>query len=278
MYKARLCMNLSPANKVSYEEQIRLLKQVGFDGFFSGWGSDVDVSSLRRVADETGMIYHTIHAPHTYVDKLWYPDNKTDEAIEELIRCVRDCAEYDVPIMVLHAFKGFGMHEPTEHGVVNFGKIIREAEKLHVKIALENTEGEEYLATLLDAYKDSEYVGFCWDCGHEMCYNYRKDMLSVHGDRLICMHLNDNLGTRDYNGAITFHDDLHLLPFDGIGDWQDIVNRLNKWGYDGILTFEVKAKNQPGRHENDVYERMDTIEYFTEAYKRACRVAALKIK
>jgi len=275
MYKTRLCMGLSPAYGISYEEQIRMLSEIGFDGFFSGWSRDMDIATLRRTADEVGMVYQSIHAPFVGVHKLWHVNNETESMVANLIDCVRDCAKYDVPIMVVHAFIGFELHSPTPDGIANFERVVAEAARCGVRIAFENTEGEEYLAALMEHFRGNTSVGFCWDTGHEMCYNH-KDMLSLYGDRLICTHINDNLGTKDFNGKITSRDDLHLLPFDGIGDWRDITARMNAHGYDDFLTFELKVANQKGRHENDVYARMDIYDYFVEAYKRACRVAVMK--
>lgn len=180
--------------------------------------------------------------------------------------------------MVAHAFIGFLKHQPTQEGLENFERMVREAEKLGVRIAFENTEGEEYLAALMEHFRGNSTVGFCWDSGHEMCYNHSKDMLALYGDRLLGTHLNDNLGIRDYQGRITFLDDLHLLPFDGIADWQKIADRLNQHGFDGILTFELLNFSKPNRHENDAYQQMDIHEYLTLAYMRACRVAALKMR
>ena len=48
-------------------------------------------------------------------------------------------------------------------------------------------------------------------------------MLALYGEKLICTHLNDNLGIKDFEGKTTWHDDLHLLPFDGIADWNKIA-------------------------------------------------------
>ena len=180
--------------------------------------------------------------------------------------------------MVAHAFIGFTSHNPTAFGLKNFERVVAEAERLGVKVALENTEGEEYLAALMAHFAGCNAVGFCWDTGHEMCYNHSQDMLALYGDRLLCTHLNDNLGIRDFGGNITFIDDLHLLPFDGIADWADIASRLNRCGFDGILTFELNTKSKPNRCENDPYGRMDIRQYFTQAYMRACRVAALKAR
>ncbi len=160
----------------------------------------------------------------------------------------------------------------------NFSVVVDEAERLGVKIAFENTEGEEYLAYLMEVFKDRECVGFCWDTGHEMCYNHSTDMMALYGDRILCTHLNDNLGIKYFNGEIIFLDDLHLLPFDGVADWDDIVFRLNKYGFNDMLTFELNTISKPDRTENDFYGRMKINDYLTEAYKRACRVAMLKAR
>lgn len=276
MYKNKLCLGLLESLDLSFEEQIRLMKKTGFEAFFIGWNRELDMESVMAAAREEGMILQSIHAPYIKMADMWKETENTQNAIDELIACLADCQKYGAPIMVVHAFIGFENHEPTEFGLKSFEKVVCAAKEMGIKVAFENTEGEEYLAALMEYFEKDENVGFCWDTGHEMCYNYSKDMLALYGDRLLCTHLNDNLGIRDYEGKITWIDDLHLLPFDGAADWADIAARLNRHGYDGILTFELTTKSKPGRHENDVYGRMDPEEYITNAYIRACRVAMLK--
>ena len=275
MFKTKLCLALSSQFKIPYDEQIRLFKKIGFDGFFSGWEPGCDLGALRKVADEENMYFQSVHAPFTKMDHMWHPSDMTETAVTELIDCLRDCAKYNVPIMVTHVFIGFDRHEPTPFGIENYTRVVREAEKLGVKIAFENTEGEEYLAALMEHFKDSPAVGFCWDTGHQMCYNHSTDMMALYGKRLIGTHINDNLGCRDFGGKIFWHDDLHLLPFDGIADWNDVAKKIKESGFDGPLTFELNTLSKPDRHENDPYERMDIADYLTQAYIRACRVAAL---
>jgi len=275
MYKTKLCLGVSCLPGVAHEELIRLMRQVGFEGFFADWTPDYDPALLRRTAEETGMLFQSIHAPFGKMADMWKSTEITESAVSELIGCLRDCADNDVPLMIVHAFIGFDDHSPTPFGIDTFGRVVREAEKLGVKIAFENTEGEEYLAALMDAFRGCSSVGFCWDTGHELCYNYGRDMTALYGDRLMGTHLNDNLGIRDHGGRIFWHDDLHLLPFDGIADWQGIASRLNRSGFSGPLTFELSTRSKPDRHENDVYGRMSPVEYLTAAYMRACRVAAL---
>ena len=86
-------------------------------------------------------------------------------------------------------------------------------------------------------------------------------------------HLNDNLGVSRYDGKIFWTDDLHLLPYDGIADWDDNVERLKRAKRLSILNFELNIESKPDRHENDAYEQMSRVQYYTEAYKRACRIA-----
>jgi sugar phosphate isomerase/epimerase len=275
MYGCRLGLELHADMGLPLTEQIRLLRRTGFDAFFAYWDRNLDVAALRRIADEENMIFQSLHAPGGPLARhLWYESDETENSLQMLFCCLRDCAANGVPIMVLHSFYGFDLHAPTEQGLKNYGLVIDEARRLGVKIALENLEGEEYLAALLERFGGDPSVGFCWDVGHEMCYTHR-DLMAEHGKYIIATHLNDNLGASDFEGAPTGLDDLHLLPFDGIGDWRDIAARLNRWGYDDVLMFELKPGGQPGRHESDAYRRMSPEEFAASAYMRCCRVAAL---
>lgn len=273
MWKNSICLGTNSQFELSVTEQIRLFKEIGFDGFFTCYTNPIDAAEHRKVADETGMIFQSIHAPFDRMKEIW---EQGDKAVEELMDCLHVCAENKVPIMVVHPFVGFEDHTPSRTGLNNFEKVVREAERLGVKVAFENTEGEEYLAAIMEHFKDNPAVGFCWDTGHEMCYNHSKDMIELYGDRLIATHINDNLGIRDMNGKTTWLDDLHLLPFDGIGDWHGIADRLDRCGFEGMLTFELNRFSRPNRHENDSYKEMSVEKYLTLAYIRACRVAALR--
>ena len=276
MWNKTLCLSVNQQFGIPAEEQIKLMKTAGFDGFFVAWGENVDIDSCAALGKELGMIFQSIHAPFTKAADMWGDDEEAGEiALQEQLACLADCVKHNVPIMVVHAFIGFEDHNPTQKGLERFGKLVEAAEKTNVKLAFENTEGEEYLAALMNAFKDSDHVGFCWDTGHEMCYNHSQDLLAKYGSRLLGTHLNDNLGIKAYDGTITWLDDLHLLPFDGIVDWDDVVKRLHRWGFQGPLTFELNLKSKPGRHENDLYCEMPYARYVAEAYKRACRIAAM---
>ena len=256
-------------------EAVQLLKSIGFDAISPEWMPAGDHIAYLEAAKQAGMVVQSIHAPYEKAKDMWGSDEaKGEAAINELLSCLQDCASYGVPVMVAHAFIGFKDHTPTAQGLERFGTVVKEARRLGIKIALENTEGEEYLFALMEHFAGDETVGFCWDSGHEMCYNHSQDLLEKYGDRLLITHLNDNLGIRDFEGRITWLDDLHLLPFDGILDWDRAAERLRQADCPAILNFELNLRSKPGRHENDPYGQMTAEEYLTECYKRACRVAA----
>ena len=275
MWKQKLCLNCSKSFPLSVPEQLRLYKRIGFDGVFFPWSKDDPIDEWKAVADEVGLTVQSIHAPFNKIDALWRDDEERAKlALDELLACIHTCQELGVPIMVSHAFIGFRDHTPTEIGLKRFEIMVNEATKCGVKIAFENTEGEEYLAALMEHFKGNGTVGFCWDTGHEMCYNHSQDMLSLYGDRLIATHINDNLGIRDFDGEIIYTDDLHLLPFDGIGDWDGVAARLDRENFSDFMTFELKIASQNGRIDNVIYENMPFELWVAEAFKRACRVAA----
>ena len=201
MKNIKLALATSKSFGLPYDEQVVKIHEAGFDGFFTEWGSDIDCGACKNTGDSLGMIYQSIHAPFKNAKRMWHGTNEeADFAVKELINCVEDCAKLNVPLTVIHAFIGFEDHSPNEFGIENYCKVVKRANELGINIAFENTEGEEYLTALMDAFKAEKNVGFCWDTGHEMCYNHSKDMMALYGDRIFGTHINDNLGIKDFNG------------------------------------------------------------------------------
>lgn len=205
----------------------------------------------------------------------WSRDaQKSEPAKKELFNSLEICREYKIPVMVAHCWIGFDYKfEATEEGLKNYEEVVSRAEEYGIKIAFENTECEEYLFALMEHFEDNKAVGYCWDSGHEMCYNHFDDLLEKLDDRLVITHLNDNLGISRFDGKIYWTDDLHLLPYDGIADWDYNIERLKRSQRLDILNFELNINSKPERHENDLYTEMDLTRYFTEVYKRACKIA-----
>ena len=267
MWKQKIGISLAKAYPIAYTDVIKLIAKQGFDAVSPIWRPELNMDEIVDAARAEGLILQSLHAPFKNAAKLWSEDPTVSGlAVEELLEVLADCHRWNIPTMVLHTWIGFDYSDvPTEAGLENYGVIVKKAREYGIQLAFENTEGEEFLYALLDRFAGEEHVGFCWDSGHEQCYSRGQDLLAKLGDRLMMTHLNDNLGISRFDGRIHCYDDLHLLPFDGVIDWDDAVSRLKKARKQEILNY--------GRHECDCYEQMPLEQYFAECYKRACRVA-----
>ena len=273
MWNQKISMSIGNHYSMPTPDIVKLLACIGFDGISPEWNAEVDLSPVVDAAAQHGLGLVSIHAPFGGAANMWGTD-AADAAKSDLFGTLEACRRFSIPVMVVHNWIGFDYtFGDTAHGFANFGEVVEHAVKYGVKIAFENTEGDEYLYALMNHFNGNDTVGFCWDSGHELCYNHSRDLLADFGDRLLVTHLNDNLGISRYDGKTFWTDDLHLLPWDGIADWDDNIARLKRSRRLEYLNFELTTQSKPGRHENDCYARMSLEEYFTEVYKRACRVA-----
>ena len=267
----KLGINLMGGSGLSVDEHVALLKRIGWDGFFTGWDRE-KLDEYQTAAEKYNMIWQSIHAPFHQVRYMWNEGELGEQVTAELIECVEDCAAHNVPVMVIHPFIGFEEHDPTEAGLVNFGKIITAADELGVRLGFENVEGEEYLAAIFERYEGHPSLGFCFDTGHELCYNCGKDMLAQYGHALCHTHFNDNVGVTGKD--IFWTDDLHLVMGDGIADWAGIMRRIRETGYDGPLMCELSFSNKPDKHTHDGYATMGHEKFYEFALDRMKHIVA----
>ena len=62
MYRQKLCLGLLDGVAPG-AEQIPMLRDAGFDGFFSGWNDSTDLQVLKKIGEQAGMLYQSVHAP-----------------------------------------------------------------------------------------------------------------------------------------------------------------------------------------------------------------------
>ncbi len=263
----RLILGTDLGADLPFETLLSLIRKAGWDGVFTEWRENGGIRQYADAIRRQGLVYQSVHAPFGQVDRLWDPGEAGEQEVARQIACLEDCAANGVHLVIQHAIIGMEKCTPTPLGVARFGRIFDAAERCGVTVALENTEGECYLETLLRAYADRACVRFCIDTGHEMCYNYSQDLITKYGSQLICTHCNDNL--KITGETITGLDDAHMLPFDGLADWPDIAARLRRVGYQGDVTLEIWMQNAPGRHTHEIYADLDAEGFIALALERA---------
>ena len=275
MWKQKLGISLGNGYTLPTPQVVGIVADAGFDAISPEWDPKADLCAIVTAARERGLALQSLHAPFGKAADMWNPDPATHTpALAEVMAALEDGAKYHIPVLVVHTWIGFEYEFQADtlwFGA--FDRLVVRARELGIQVAFENTEGQEFLFSLMEHFAGQEAVGFCWDSGHELCYNHSMDLLARYGNRLLVTHLNDNLGISRFDGTTFWTDDLHLLPYDGIADWAGNVARLRQSRKLEYLNFELGLKSKPGRHENDCYGKLSLEEYFAEAYKRACRIA-----
>ena len=118
MWKQTLCLGTNVQFGIDEQQQIRLFHEAGFNAFFTGWNPEAPIEQNASLATEIGMIYQSLHAPFNKTDAMWGDDSdKGEEALIELLDCLRCCDRNGIPLMISHAFIGFFDHSPTQAGI-----------------------------------------------------------------------------------------------------------------------------------------------------------------
>lgn len=254
-------------------EVLKLLRAIGFDAVSPVWQRDGDLAEIVRHAREQSLTVQSLHGPVRGMPAVWSPDPEIFQPIlRDLLQSAIDCNRYEIPVLVIHPWNGveYTFRKDSLY-FAHFDTLVTLAEQENITIAFENLEGPEYLAALMERYRGSNAVGFCWDSGHERCYTPGWEFLSRYGHRLVMTHLNDNYGVTDPSGQLQGTDDLHLLPYDGNLDWPHTIDRLKQAKRQEILNFELKIRPKGDRCKTDLYSCLPLEEYFAQAYERACR-------
>ena len=273
----KIGFSLQTSYSAPMPEVLRMLRDLGVHAVSPVWKRDGDLERTTESAARCGLAIQSLHGPLRGLPAMWSRDRDCSSPIlQDFLDATDACAAYGIPVLVVHSWTGLEytfQKEALYFG--NFDVLVNHACKKGVQIAIENLEGPEYLAALMDRYRDCGFVGLCWDSGHERCYTPSRDFLKCYGDRLLMTHLNDNLGITDPNGILRGTDDLHLLPYDGTADWNNCINRLKTARPQEILNFEFKIRPKGDRCTTDLYSKLPLEQYLTAAYARASRVAAM---
>lgn len=250
----KIGMNL--LDSMPQQDCIKLMAELGFQATFTG---DFDEAYHYSVANDLakyGIEYETIHAPFNGINAMWGDDG--EQMYARLTHTVDMCALSGAGIAIIHLSSGDNAPSINEVGMSRFTRLVEYASKKGVKIAFENQRKIANLAWALETFKDSDNVGFCWDCGHEGCFTPGREYMPIFGNQLICTHIHDNMGI--YNG------DDHMIPFDGRLNFDKVADHLRKSGYNGSLMLEVFPIHK-------MYENMSPEAFITRAAKAVRRIA-----
>lgn len=246
--------------------RLRMIKEAGFDCFFPLYYDQEPIEAWAEDAAAIGLSLETVHPSFEHMNDMWLPGVAGDDYLSFLKTRINGCVRVGATICIMHVTIASQAPPVSRTGLERFHRLADYAAERGVRLAFENLEIPEHLHAVLG--DNPAFHGFCWDCGHNYSYTPTVDMMSIHGKRMLCMHVHDNFGMRT-PGFVTYHDDLHMLPFDGGLNWQGFAERIKASGFTGPLTLELHAKGRPE------YPQMGLERYLAEAYQRAVRLRAM---
>lgn len=250
----KLCF--AAADGLDYIEMTELIKEVGFEGYFTHPYIACDIDKMRPVkesGDSLGLFCETSHSVMEGCTSIWEEGSAGDEYIETLKSNLDNCVALSIPVLVVHIKPSPTGSPCFERGIERLKKLVDYAAEKNIKIAFENINNAEYLFKTFEVFKEP-HVGFCLDVGHESCNTPGVHFLPVIGDRLFCTHIHDN----DCK-----HDE-HKIPFDGDIDFERVCRQLKECGYKGNLTVEVKYNE----YYKDKFSKKEFVKRAFEAAKR----------
>jgi sugar phosphate isomerase/epimerase len=212
------------------EEFAKIIKGLGFSTTFTRVFEERRQCDLANIFAKYGIEYENLHSPFGHINDIWLDTEAGEHMLKELLHSVDHCVMANVAAMVVHMSSGNTPPPITDIGRARYEKLVEYAIQHNVKLAFENLRKTANLAWVLETFDKEPMVGFCWDCGHEACYQNGREFMPWYGEKLICTHIHDNCGEKDA--------DDHLLPFDGVINFERFAEHIRNSGYTGSFTLE----------------------------------------
>jgi sugar phosphate isomerase/epimerase len=203
------------------EGRLRQIKQAGFDYVMLWWEDEVYPHTISRmelinILKSYDLKLDNVHLPFENINNLWNESSaQRNNHIDLVKKWLNECKLSGADTVVMHASQGSSNELNLSFGYDSFSEIAREAENIHIKVAVENTQMLKYTDFILKEIT-SPNIGFCYDSSHDFVVNGNNsgEILDRWKSKLIAVHLSDNDGLYDR----------HWIPGNGIINWNKIIN------------------------------------------------------
>ena len=245
---------------VTSKETVDAICKAGFKNVFVQYLHKDKLEEELDVIDyckEKGLNIIFCHLSYNDINDIWLDEECGEKVTQSYIDDLDAMKSKGIDNVMMHLSTHKVVPMYNELGLQRVKRIVEHANKLGMKIGLENTRYQGYLEFVLGNIPDKT-AGLCYDAGH--VHVHFKDVFDYEffKDRYYMVHLHDNHGDTE---------DEHLLPFDGTIDWKNVMKKLKENNYNGPITLELCYKNE--------YTKMSIEEFYKEAYRRGERLAKI---
>ena len=230
-------------------EKFQAAKLAGFDGV--ELMSHFDRKEVLAARDKTGLPISSVCNTHHWKLLLSDPDPKVREAgVEALKVSLEDAKAYGGDTVLLvpgRVSESVSYDDCWKRSIEEIKKVVPLAEKLNVKIAIENVWNNFLLSPLeavqyIDQFQ-SEMVASYFDCGNIVNSGWPEQWIRILGPRIAKVHIKEfsrKIAEKKGKGAGF---DVKLL--EGDVNWPVVMKAFDEIGYHGWTSIEQPGGDTP---------------------------------
>lgn len=248
---------------LSVLEKFKLVKSLGFDGIELDSPNDLVESEILKARDKTGLeIPGVVNSVH-WRKPMSHPDPAVRaECTESMKLALNKCKLYGGTTVLLVpgvVNKDVRYDEAWERSTAEIKKLLPEAEKTGIKIAIENV-WNNFLISPMEAAQyidqfDSEMIGWYFDVGNIVRYGWPDQWVRILGKRILKVDIKEYSRQKQKDEGIW--EGFKVKLGDGDSDWENVNKALAEVGYSGWGSAEVSGGDRERLKE--ISERMDDI-------------------
>ena len=208
-----------------------------------GWKREID--EAMETAAKLGMDFVVAH-DNSMPDDFAAGGEVRERCLTQLRNSIEACGRMGIRDMVIHGeFKWddpeASDEERFEHNRVYYEAFSDALDKYNVNGLVENGGTAEFLLGSI-RYAKNPRMHAVWDVGHaniepEVLSQY--DSIMALGEELRTVHIHDNFG-KELVGKLTKTEcDVHMLPYTGTANYDEVICALLDSGYQGYFNMEA---------------------------------------
>ena len=221
-------------------------------------GFERSLLGVRRDADNAGIEIYQAHGPWRWPPQDASPEERA-ERFEKMSRAIMGCEILGCPNFIIHPIMPFGDWqdpEPQKLWEMNleFFSRLCDVAKAHGRVicfenmpmtALSLSTPEQIMRFIKEI--NSPYMRMCLDTGHCSVFGLSPaDAVRMIGkEYLRALHVHDNDGRADR----------HMLPGQGVIDWEDFARALAEIGCECPVSIETSVSGKVPADQRDAAER-----------------------
>lgn len=243
-------------------QKFQAAKLAGFDGVEAN--SHLDRNEVLKARDATGLPIPSVCGSQHWKSPLSHPDPKVrEEGLEALKVTLEDAKAYGADTVLLvpgRVSETLSYDDCWNRTIAEIKKIIPLAEKLNVKIAIENVWNNFLLSPLeaanfVDQF-NSPMAGFYFDCGNILPYGWPEQWIKILGKRIAKIHIKEySRKIADTQGKSA---GFKVKLQEGDVSWPAVMKAIDEIGYHDWAIVEMPGGDSP-EGLKDLCDRLKNI-------------------